>query len=82
MKHLEIRLTGNPGTRRHLCASVAFRTAVPFWGQTIRNLTDLYPKRDCGSKRVKRCIIRPENINIVVKVFIGDVAIVVICSLA
>ena len=30
-------------------------TAVPFWGQTTWNLTALSPKRDCGSKRVKRC---------------------------
>ena len=30
-----------------------FRTAVPFWGQTTRNMT-LSPKRDyCTSKRVK-----------------------------
>ena len=29
-----------------------FRTAVPFWGQTTRNLTGSSPKRDCGSKRL------------------------------
>ena len=31
-----------------------FRTAVPFWGQTTRNLTGLSTKRDCGSKRVNK----------------------------
>ena len=32
-----------------------FRTAVPFWGQSTQNLTDLSPKRDCSlNKRVKR----------------------------
>ena len=31
-----------------------FRTAVPFWGQTTRNLSGLSPKRDCGSKRVNQ----------------------------
>ena len=30
-----------------------FSTAVPFWGQTAWTLSDLSPKRDCGSKRVK-----------------------------
>ena len=30
-----------------------FRTPVPFWGQTTWNLSELPPKRDCGSKRVK-----------------------------
>ena len=29
-----------------------FRTAVPFWGQTTKNLTGLSPKRDCSPKRV------------------------------
>ena len=29
-----------------------FRTAVPLWGQTSRNLTGLSPKWDNGSKRV------------------------------
>ena len=31
-----------------------FRTAVPFWGQTIQSPSTLSPKRDCGSKGVKR----------------------------
>ena len=30
-----------------------FRTAVPFWGQTTRNLSGLSQLRDCGSKGVK-----------------------------
>ena len=30
-----------------------FRTAVPFWGQTTQLLSNLSPKRDCGSKGVK-----------------------------
>ena len=43
-----------------------FRTAVPFWGQLTYNLSELSPKRDCGSsmyvsvnhgarRRGKRC---------------------------
>ena len=31
-----------------------FKAAVPLWGQTTYNWTGLSPKRDCGSKRVKR----------------------------
>ena len=31
-----------------------FRTAVPLWGQTTRNLTSLFPKRNCCTKRIKR----------------------------
>ena len=31
-----------------------FRTAVPFWEQITWNLSGLSPKRDCGSKRVKK----------------------------
>ena len=30
------------------------RTAVPFWGQTIQIPSSLPPKRDCGTKRVKK----------------------------
>ena len=30
-----------------------FRTAVPFSVQTTQNSSSLYPKRDCGSERVK-----------------------------
>ena len=33
------------------------RTAVPIWGQTTWNLSDLSPKRKCGSKRVKACFL-------------------------
>ena len=29
-----------------------FRTAVPFWGQTTQILSNLSPKRDCGTKRI------------------------------
>ena len=39
-------------SRRHLGGLNPFRTAVPFGGQTTRNLTGLSPKRDCGAKRV------------------------------
>ena len=43
-------LDGN--TAEILCLfRVAFRTVVPFWGQTIQISSSLYPKRDCGSKR-------------------------------
>ena len=31
-----------------------FRTAVPFWGQTSQILSSLSPKRDWGSKGVKK----------------------------
>ena len=31
-----------------------FRTAVPFWWQSTRNLSGSSPKRGCGSKRVKK----------------------------
>ena len=31
----------------------AFRTTVPFWGQTTQISSSLSPKRDCGSKGVK-----------------------------
>ena len=31
--------------------SWSFRTAVPFLGQNIQNLSSLSPKRDCGTKR-------------------------------
>ena len=31
-----------------------FSNAVSFWGQTTDNLTGLFPKRDCSSKRDKR----------------------------
>ena len=31
----------------------AFRTAVPFWGQTTQILSNVSPKRDRGPKRVK-----------------------------
>ena len=34
-----------------------FRTAVPFWGQTTRNLSGLSQKRDCGSRGVKRTLL-------------------------
>ena len=30
-----------------------FKTAIPFWGQTILNLSSLSPKRDCGPEMVK-----------------------------
>ena len=30
-----------------------FRTAAPLWGQTTQILSNMSPKRDCGSKRVK-----------------------------
>ena len=33
------------------------RTAVPFWGQTSWDLNGLSPKRDCGSKRLKRLLL-------------------------
>ena len=36
----------------HPQASLSFRTAVPFWGQTTQILSKLSPKRDCGPKRV------------------------------
>ena len=29
-----------------------FRTAVPLWGQSSHFISNLSPKRDCGSKRV------------------------------
>ena len=29
-----------------------FRSAVPFWGQSIQLLSSLSPKRDCGTERV------------------------------
>ena len=32
-----------------------FRTAVPLWGQSTQSPSSLSPKRDCGSKRVKKC---------------------------
>ena len=31
-----------------------FRTAVPFWGKILENLSGLSPKRDCGSKGVNK----------------------------
>ena len=31
-----------------------FRTAAPFWGQTSQILSSMSPKRDSGSKGVKR----------------------------
>ena len=39
---------------RYALLNNPFRTAVPFWGQTTWTLTGLSPKRDCGSKSVKR----------------------------
>ena len=35
-------------------AVIAFRTAIPFRGQTTQTSSSLSPKRDCGSKRVKK----------------------------
>ena len=50
------------GSYRSLSASLRwaeetlnpFRTAVPFTGQTTQTLSGVSPKRDCGSKGVKR----------------------------
>ena len=45
------------GSILHVYSTVAavyldpFRTAVPLWRQTTRNLNGLSPKRDCGAKR-------------------------------
>ena len=36
------------------------RTAVPFWGQTSRILSNVSPKRNCGPKRVKDVPLWPE----------------------
>ena len=41
---LNVRLSGT--------ALTPFRTAVPFWGQTIQSPTSLSPHRDCGYKGV------------------------------
>ena len=44
-------------TKAHLVSYVwgfnPFKTAVEFGGQTTQISSSLYPKRDCGSKRVK-----------------------------
>ena len=42
-------------TPPHACIYVVnhFRTAVPFWGQTIHIPSNLSPERDCGSEGVK-----------------------------
>ena len=37
-----------------------FRTAVPFWGQITSKLSELSPKRDCGSKGVRDGVPRPQ----------------------
>ena len=49
-----------PGTRWQVTKTTTnhpqlnpFTTAVPFWGQSARILSNLSPNRDCGSKRVK-----------------------------
>ena len=40
-----------------------FKTAVPFWGQTIQIPSILFPKRDCSRKRVEiGCFTVLENV--------------------
>ena len=62
---LQSRFGGNPLKSQVTClqietavlikalkgAVIPFRTAVPFWGQTILIISSLSPKRDCGSRR-------------------------------
>ena len=40
-----------------------FRTAVPFWGQSSQISSSFVPKRDCGSKGVKRKVPVKEMAN-------------------
>ena len=54
-----------------------FRTAVPFWGQATWNLTDLSPKRGCGSE-----IYRPSfGENRLRNSFRGWFYLILVCSM-
>ena len=44
------RRPGHPLSLRTIGPIDPFRTAVAFWGQITWNLSNLSPKRDCGSK--------------------------------
>ena len=40
------------------CYLIPFRTAVSFWRQSTQILSSFSSKRDCGTKRVNRCVYR------------------------
>ena len=53
---------GEAFNEREVHPNFSFRTAVPLWGQITYNLSGLSPKRDCGSKGVKKVHTPPRKL--------------------